>query len=320
MNNQEKIRELLEGYCEWCLAQGGNCYAMLDGCSIADAIALLKPEPTNEKIRELVEHIDKHLNTAENSQVYYELEDAINNIFAILKQEPCRLCGGSKTYPRRPANGPNEGLTPEEPCPNCPESQESQEKPPGFKDIIGLYAEPESQELAERPPYKKMEGKKEAEPVSELENLVGNLPKKPSPDETKKFLFAVIDILFDSLDRLEAAEKHRDRLIEWCGKYAASPACMMERLDAETKRADEAEKELEKQKEFIQIGSRLLKTRDKEIKQLQAKHEIYKTNTKAICDKLETRLKAAEGEKVTDEDILKAKAKKDEAVAKWNET
>ncbi|KKL67464.1 hypothetical protein LCGC14_2134660, partial [marine sediment metagenome] len=25
-------------------------------------------------------------------------------------------------------------------------------------------------------------------------------------------------------------------------------------------------------------------------------HEIYKTNTKAICDKLETRLKAAEGE------------------------
>ncbi|KKL67467.1 hypothetical protein LCGC14_2134690 [marine sediment metagenome] len=30
--------------------------------------------------------------------------------------------------------------------------------------------------------------------------------------------------------------------------------------------------------------------------------------------------RAAKGEEVTDEDILKAKAKKDEAVAKWNET
>ena len=41
----EQIRALLEGYCEWCMAQGGHCQAKLDGCSIADAKALLKPCP-----------------------------------------------------------------------------------------------------------------------------------------------------------------------------------------------------------------------------------------------------------------------------------
>ncbi len=51
-----------------------------------------------DKAIELVEYIDTHLNTTENSQVYYELEDIINQLLALLK---CPVCGGkSKTLDR----------------------------------------------------------------------------------------------------------------------------------------------------------------------------------------------------------------------------
>lgn len=43
MSKEEKLKELLEGYCEWCMAQGGYCHASLEGCTIFDARALLKP-------------------------------------------------------------------------------------------------------------------------------------------------------------------------------------------------------------------------------------------------------------------------------------
>ena len=44
MNNQ-KIIEKLEGYCEWCIAQGGYCQAHLNGCSIFDLKVELKQQP-----------------------------------------------------------------------------------------------------------------------------------------------------------------------------------------------------------------------------------------------------------------------------------
>ena len=44
MNNQEII-EKLDGYCEWCKAQGGHCQAYLDGCSIFDIITNLEQQP-----------------------------------------------------------------------------------------------------------------------------------------------------------------------------------------------------------------------------------------------------------------------------------
>lgn len=44
MNNQEII-EKLDGYCEWCKAQGGHCQAYLDGCSIFDIITELEQQP-----------------------------------------------------------------------------------------------------------------------------------------------------------------------------------------------------------------------------------------------------------------------------------
>ncbi len=53
MNKEQEVIKLLEGYCEWCEAQGGDCQARLDGCSIFDAIVLLKqPEkpPTQTAI------------------------------------------------------------------------------------------------------------------------------------------------------------------------------------------------------------------------------------------------------------------------------
>lgn len=62
MNDKEKIKviELLEDCCEWCVAQNGFCQAKLNGCTITDALALLKEQcPTcrnTGKIKE--EHTD----------------------------------------------------------------------------------------------------------------------------------------------------------------------------------------------------------------------------------------------------------------------
>ncbi len=72
--------------------------------------------------------------------------------------------------------------------------------------------------------------------------------------------------------KLEAVEGHRDRLIAWCGEYAASPACMMERLQAAEKRADAAEKELEQRLGIIREQEGIIKRWGKEIKQLQERN------------------------------------------------
>ncbi len=42
MNNEKAIKAKLESYCEWCIAQGGDCHAKLDGCGIFEALALLR--------------------------------------------------------------------------------------------------------------------------------------------------------------------------------------------------------------------------------------------------------------------------------------
>ncbi|KKL20148.1 hypothetical protein LCGC14_2458410, partial [marine sediment metagenome] len=45
MKNEKAIKAKLESYCEWCIAQGGDCHAKLNGCSIFEVLALLgEPE------------------------------------------------------------------------------------------------------------------------------------------------------------------------------------------------------------------------------------------------------------------------------------
>ncbi len=76
---------------------------------------------------------------------------------------------------------------------------------------------------------------------------------------------------------------------------------LLRRLEAETKRADATEKELEQRLGIIREQEIIIKRWGKEIKQLQAKlaeanrkYEIYAKNTKDICRKLEDKLKTAE--------------------------
>ena len=57
----KEVKDLLVEYCEWCKAQGGNCQANLDGCSIFDALALLKPkdQPSSEFTKEFRRHLER---------------------------------------------------------------------------------------------------------------------------------------------------------------------------------------------------------------------------------------------------------------------
>ncbi len=92
--------------------------------------------------------------------------------------------------------------------------------------------------------------------------------------------------------KLEAVEGHRDRLIAWCGEYAASPACMMERLQAAEKRADEAEKELEQRLGIIREQEGIIKRWGKEYK---VKLEAELTEAVANAKNLDERLTIAAG-------------------------
>ncbi|GAI13783.1 unnamed protein product [marine sediment metagenome] len=75
---------------------------------------------TIRKIRQLLVKAKKDVRSLTPAGICYPLygeksvEETIDKALALL---PCETCGGSKTYPIRPASA--DGLTPEEPCPDC---------------------------------------------------------------------------------------------------------------------------------------------------------------------------------------------------------
>ncbi len=125
------------------------------------------------------------------------------------------------------------------------------EKLPQFKDIIGLYADDDepaekpvleelakdvsaynkarSGEPAEKPKIvghpppmmgclrewpKKPAEKQESEYVKRIEGLTNKLSDKPSPIESKGFIIALINILFEVIEKLDAAQADNEFLNE----------------------------------------------------------------------------------------------------------
>ena len=313
MTDKEKtIEKSLKSYCEWCMAQGGNCHAMLNGCSIADTLALVKQEPCSLCGGNLVVPENQGHNT-------------IVEIPCPKCQEPCSLCRGSKkVYGKFDVK---EAKYLEIPCPDCTESQElnfieidnngkdkSNQNPykpiklnqetltcPGCTKQFPLFMAMEYQlhvDNCKNPPPDEPESQEPAEKVEPVSNLAKRIldkwTGKLKPEDDPRLTLAWIDIQ-RLCARLEATEKEKELFRNLTNEAHKQWRAEVEQL---TKRADEAEKEADKQyKEAVKLTCRIMDANG-EIKQLQADFKLSEMDVKAkhklVNDLLDNKNKIAE--------------------------